>query len=483
MAESSKASSSRTSKTGELVKVYGDLYVRAYWEIMTVAKYYYTWVHKLPELHDGDAPIYAADQIEMSREDAVIPMPASDLVSMMMNVKEWEKTFMHIVYGSRANFNTGNVLSQVSRRMNTLEVVGVLTKFQLPTTFVPMRDFSCLRYLTKITEGVYAIIDVSIDLTNPIRKSGVIIRDKGQNSEIIWLESVPDMRSRRREITIYASIINSKLVFEPKQWISTLLWDLKRQRSAIIEAKIHVLPNVDGTLLEIADNMKLFFKQCVAYEADDKRFEVSRNVSRNGEFRIMGIKRWIALDNLDLLARICVTSFAIHDITPLKVFQILVKMNVQLLLSSLPGVDKSCEQVLKFESEDGSNSITLHRKRSVRDNFEYYFQEASRSDYCSFVIARPMTNEEVEYFIVSKNGDPFNLKLESTAVSGFAIMPNGPGGLNSAGCLVTYVMQLNRLPQFHFSQALKQLVNDLNQTETGLNKERSLFSCMPCWKQ
>ncbi|OMP08770.1 hypothetical protein COLO4_06149 [Corchorus olitorius] len=441
MAESSEASSSRTPKTGELVfsdlpkKVCGDLYVKAYWEIMRVAKYYYNWVRKLPELHD--AHIYA-DRIEMSCEDAVIPMPASALVSMMMNV--------------------------------------VFTKFQLPTTFEPMWDFSCLRYLTEITQGVYAIIDVSSDLTNPIRKSGVIIRDKGQISEIIWLESVPV--SSRRE-TIYSSIINSKLVFEPKHWISTLLWNLKRQCSAILNPKINVLPSADRTLLEIADNMKLFYKKCVSYEPDKNKFEV---FNYGGQYRLMRIKRCIGQDNMDLLARICVTSFAINDLTPLQVFEILVKLNVQLLFSSLPG-EKSIEEVLKLDSDDGSNSITLHRKWSAREHFEYYLQEASRSDYCSFVISRPLTEEELLYYIVNRNGDPSNVKLESTAVSGFAIMPNGPGGLNSTGCLVTYVMQLNRHPQIHFFQTLKEVVNDLHKTVKPLHINKLsnfLFGCSKC---
>ncbi|OMO63260.1 hypothetical protein COLO4_32623 [Corchorus olitorius] len=450
--ESSKASSSRTPE-----KVYRDLYVEAYWEIMRVAKCYYNWVRKLPELRDAE--IYA-DRIEMSREDAVIPMPASALVSMMMNVKEWEKTFLPIVYGS-SNFNTGNPLLSQRSRIKALEVVGVLTKFQIPTSFEPMWDFSCLRYLTEITQGVYAIIDVSRDLNNPIRKSGVIIRDKGQISEIIWIESVPE--SERRE-TIYSSIINLKLVFEPKHWINTLLWNLKRQCSG-----------ADRTLLEIADNMKLFYKECVAYEPDRNKFEVF-NYGAAGEYRLMGIKRCIAQDKMDLLARICVTSFAINDLTPLQVFEILVKMNVQLLFSSLSGPEEP-EQVLKLDSDDGSNSITLHRKLSTRDNFVYNLQEASRSDYCSFVISRPMTTREVQYYIVNKMRDPSKEELESTAVSGFAIMPKGTGGLNSSGCLVTYVMQLNPHPQISFSQTLKEVVNDLN--KTGLKMGCSLFSCMP----
>ncbi|OMO89377.1 Protodermal factor 2 [Corchorus olitorius] len=59
--------------------------------------------------------------------------------------------------------------------------------------------------------------------------------------------------------------------------------------------------------------------------------------------------------------------------------------------------------------------------------------------------------EEVECSIISGTASNQNkVKLRSTAVSGFTIMPDGPGGLNCNGALVTCIKQLNCHPGIAF---------------------------------
>ncbi|OMP01390.1 hypothetical protein COLO4_11899 [Corchorus olitorius] len=427
-----------------------DLLKRAYKVIMEVAMDKYNWLRDIPALRSLRDATDSQGGTDMSMATAVIPMPASDFISMMMNVTEWEKSFLHIIHGS-AVVDTGNFLQFFQIEDPAIKnLVGVFTKLQLPTTLVPMWDFWFLRYLKKITQGIYVIIiDVSTNFFDTILKpnrrlSGVIIKDDGdQNSEIIWLDvmilNVPYE-------TIYSPIVNSLKLFEAQRWISTLLSKLKRQSSAFSELNIDVHERVKlnqtlrfdhgaagPNLLEIADAMKLFYKECIAEDPDKKMFEVYASGEDN--VRLMGLKRCMAEENLDLA------------------------------FSSLHNSEEP-EQLFKFATDDGSNSMTLHRKK-IGEGYKYYLQEASRDEYCSYVISRPMNQDEVDRYIISGPESLMDMskeKLQNTAVSGFAIMPDGPGGLKSDGSLVTYVMQLNRHPKIDFGQSINEVIDELYET-------------------
>ncbi|OMP01391.1 hypothetical protein COLO4_11900 [Corchorus olitorius] len=407
--------------------MYQDLVKRAYKVVMTVAMDKYTWLRDIPALrsllHDASGSQEATD---MSMATAVIPIPASDIISMMMNVTEWERSFLHIIHGSAVVDTVFSLPFFQNEDPAIKNLAGVFTKLQLPTTLVPMWDFWFLRYLKEITKGLYAIIDVSINffdtLLKPNRRlSGVIIREDGQNSEIIWLDVMILIVPYE---TIYSPIFNSLKLFEAQRWISTLVSKLKRQSSTFSELKIDVHERAGPNLLEIADAMKLFYKECIAEDPDKKIFEFS------------------SLDN-----------------------------------------SEEPEQLLKFATDDGSNSITLHRKK-IGEGYKYYLQEASRDEYCSFVISRPMNQDEVDRYIISGPESLMDMskeKLKNTAVSGFAIMPDGSGELESGGSLVTYVMQLNRHPRIDFDQSINEVKDELY--ETGLKKEndleerRCVFNC------
>ncbi|OMP03206.1 hypothetical protein COLO4_10576 [Corchorus olitorius] len=471
------------SKTPNLTEtVYRQLYTRGYQEVMKVAMDEYTWLSELPVLHSlREEATGFGSGIAMSTATATIPMPASDMVSMMMNVTEWEKSFSHIVYGS-AVFGTGNALQFLQNEDAAIQnLVGVFTKVQLPTTFEPMWDFDFLRYLKEITPGLYAIVDVSINFFDFTRESnarlsGLIIRENGHDKcEIIWVDTAIVSRPEER-VTIYSSIINFGLPISAGHWTSTLLWKQKRQSSAFSKLKISVHESAGPNLLEIAHEMKLFYKECVAQVPDNNMFEVY--TTDEDEVRLMGIKSCTPKGNLDLVTCMCITSIEIKDKAPLSVFNFLVKKNLQLLFSSLAGPGMP-GQVLEFATDDGSNTITLHRKKIGRE-YIYYLQEASRGEYCSFVISRPLTEDEVNTFIINGAESVRDLskeKLRSAAVSGFAIMPNGLGP--ECGSLVTWVMQLNCDPITDFINSVNAVVNGIYETAEGVKVERSLFACIP----
>jgi homeobox-leucine zipper protein len=95
------------------------------------------------------------------------------------------------------------------------------------------------------------------------------------------------------------------------------------------------------------------------------------------------------------------------------------------------------EELFTCATEDDSICITL-RKKVVSQNHstEYLLQEASEDELCHFIISSPMTKVAVDAALFSGIW-----KNDFLKPSGFAIMPDGSGGLQSDASLVTIAIQ------------------------------------------
>ncbi|KAL4377613.1 hypothetical protein GQ457_02G004110 [Hibiscus cannabinus] len=367
----------------------------AYLEVMTLAKEAVTWVRAKPRLGSIDdlvnifrMPPLPGKKIEFSVETAVIPdTSASEMLDIMMNVNRWSKSLFPFVKLGEEYTVRGSVQKLSMTDVSIGGVIQVLAEIQLPSALVPTRYFEFLRYAKEIMDGIYVIIDVTsryfgdpdAESNSEKRPSGVIIREHGpKDCEIIWIENVEVDETREN---IYSSIIDSNIAYGAHRSISTLLWNLKREKSSFADLKINVHPRAGSFLLALTQAMKHFFLECV---------------------------------------------------------------------SQYPDGDQE----------------TL-----------YCLQEASMDEYCSFIMSKTMTEELVNAHIVCGEESTYeesDCRKCNITPSGFAIMPDGPGGLDCDACLVTFLLQLCYDPlegAVHVGTARKGFISDLEYIIGELNEK------------
>lgn len=81
----------------------------------------------------------------------------------------------------------------------------------------------------------------------------------------------------------------------------------------------------------------------------------------------------------------------------------------------------------------------------MRQGIVYGLQEASMDEYCSFILSKTLTEDAVNAHIVCGNRSIYEhgkCGMANITPSGFAIMPDGPGGLHCDASLVTFLVQL-----------------------------------------
>ncbi|KAK9281919.1 hypothetical protein L1049_004827 [Liquidambar formosana] len=441
----------------------------AYKDIITKAMELKTWVVASPALGSIEelmqmfrSPPPSGMRNECSIESAVIPINPEVLISIMMDVDRWASSLSHIVYRGSGYAPTGVLQQLICMDEAIMNVKMVNAEVRLPTPFVPTRKFCFLRCLRKITSDAWAIVDASYDYfqnapsdskmerTCRRRPSGVIIRSRDNYSEVIWIENVETYQCQIQD-NMYSTIISSDLAFCAKRWVSTLLQKLKREYSKFSNDKMQVDQRAHISLLKLTESMEMLYMECVNEVPNEEKWVV---LSDQGA-RIL---RDITVNHADMLGSnnyVALTSFRVQA-KPLKVFDFLVKYNLGLQWPSMLNLEEP-EEVIKFATDDNSNCITLHEKLISQNEsskiHEYLLQEASWNEFCSVVISSTVSEQDMNAAL--NFGRWRDVFLQP---SGFAIMPDGSGGLQSDGSLVTVVTQ-QQLDFSENSQAIEAMTN------------------------
>lgn len=215
----------------------------------------------------GIGPAGMGMKSEASRDSAVVIMNHLHLVEMLMDANQWSTVFSWIV--SRAV--TVEVLSTgVGGNYNgALQVMSA--EFQVPSPLVPTRENYFIRYCKHHSDGIWAVVDVSLDHLRPDpmpksrrRPSGCLIQEMPNGySKVTWVEHVEvDDRSVH---DIYKAVVNSGIAFGAKRWVATL--DRQCERLASVMASntpsgdIGVITSQEArkSMLKLAERMVISF--------------------------------------------------------------------------------------------------------------------------------------------------------------------------------------------------------------------------------
>ncbi|GLJ12325.1 hypothetical protein SUGI_0188830 [Cryptomeria japonica] len=164
---------------------------------------------------------------EGSRDTSIVSITGAELVDLFMDVNKWKKIFSLIV--TRAE--TLQVVSQgVGGHRNGLLQL-MYAELQILSPLVPTRHISFLRFSQQPTNGMWILVDFSLENLNYSispsvgwyhkHPSGCAIQDMPNGcSKVIWIEQgETDYRIVHK---IFEQVINSEMAFGAQHWLTCL---------------------------------------------------------------------------------------------------------------------------------------------------------------------------------------------------------------------------------------------------------------------
>ncbi|KAK8576614.1 hypothetical protein V6N13_032533 [Hibiscus sabdariffa] len=165
--------------------------------------------------------------VEATKETGLVPLRGLALVETLMDVNRWVEMFPSLI----ARAETVDVLSGGTggTRDNALQVMDA--EFQVLSPLVPIRRAQFVRFCKQHSDGVWAVVDVSIDPGNAANPqmfancrrlpSGCIIQDMDNKyTKVTWVE-----HSEYDESTVHPllrPLLSSGHGFGAQRWIATL---------------------------------------------------------------------------------------------------------------------------------------------------------------------------------------------------------------------------------------------------------------------
>ncbi|KAE8728673.1 Homeobox-leucine zipper protein MERISTEM L1 [Hibiscus syriacus] len=389
---------------------------------------------------------------EASRTSAVIIMNHVNLVEILMDVNQWSRVFCGIL--SRAM--TLEVLSTgVAGSYNGAFQV-MTAEFQVPSPLVPTRENYFVRYCKQHGDGIWAVVDVSLDNLRPSpiskcrrRPSGCLIKELPNGySKVIWVEHVEV--DDRAVHNLYRPLVNSGLAFGAKRWVATL----GRQCERLARTMASNIPSRDlcgitspegrNTMLKLAERMVTRF--CNGVGASTAHAWTTLSTTDSSDVRVMTRKSMDDPGRPPGIVLSAATSFWI-PVPPKRAFDFLrdERSRNEWDILSNGGVVEEMAHIAN--GRDPGNCVSLLRVNSgnISQTNMLILQESCSDATGSYVIYAPV--DIVAMNVVLGGGDPDYVAL---LPSGFAILPDGSvhnnrGGImeiGSGGSLLTVAFQI-----------------------------------------
>ncbi|CAN6864502.1 unnamed protein product [Brassica oleracea] len=167
-----------------------------------------------------------SSRIESSKEVAVIPMDAKNLVNMLLDTEKWANLFSTIVSEAK----TIHVLESMDPRRNFSKLM--YEQLHILSPLLPPREFMILRCCQQLEEDVWVIADVSyhqvafeFEFETPAcvkRPSGCLIQAlPNGHSKVTWMEHV-EVNDKVRSHRIYRDLLCGGFGYGARRWTATL---------------------------------------------------------------------------------------------------------------------------------------------------------------------------------------------------------------------------------------------------------------------
>ncbi|XP_077220602.1 homeobox-leucine zipper protein ROC2-like [Tasmannia lanceolata] len=410
---------------------------------------------------------------EASRDTTLVFMNHTSLIEILMDANHWSTVFSAIV--SKAV--TLQVLSTGAAGSYNGAVQVMSAEFHVPSPLVPMRESYFIRYCKQLSDGIWAVVDVSLDTLPPSpvfncqrRPSGCLIQQMPDGySKVTWVEHV-EIDNEMAIDNIYKLLVTSGFAFGAKRWLATL--DRQCERLASVMAcnipvgDVGVIARQDGRkgVLKLAERMVISF--CAGVNASIAQQWNDLSVRGSEDVRVMSRKIINDPGRSAGVALNAVTSIWI-PVPPKRVFQFLRDENSRKEWDIISNGGVVQEMTHIANGHDSGNYVSLlrvNRANSGQSNM-LILQESCIDSWGCFVAYAPVDTDTVNE--VLNGGDPDYMAF---LPSGFAILPDGPPNpgegiteIGTGGSLLTASFQIlvDSAPSTNLSQEAIATVNSL----------------------
>ncbi|KAB2596644.1 homeobox-leucine zipper protein ANTHOCYANINLESS 2 [Pyrus ussuriensis x Pyrus communis] len=396
---------------------------------------------------------------EATRDTCVVIVNSLALVETLMDANRWAEMFQCLV----ARASTIDMISNGMDGTRNGALQLMYAELQMLSPLVPVRPLKFLRFCKQHAEGVWAVVDVSIDInqegpnTNPFvdcrrLPSGCVVQDMPNNcSKVTWIEHTEYDENIVHHL--FRETLRSGMGFGAQRWLATL--QRQGESLAFLISSANSNEDLSGidvsgkkSMLKLAQRMVDNF--CAGISASSVRkwdklcFE---NVSE--DVRVMARKSMNDPGEPPGIVLSVATTVWV-PVSRHRVFEFLrdeqFRKDWDILSSGVP-----MQRIVQIGKGQGdANGVSLLRANAPNANNSnmLILQETWTDPTGSLVVYAPVDTESIN--VVMRGGDSAYVAL---LPSGFAILPGGPPGYGvvksegkgydgSGGCLLTVAFQI-----------------------------------------
>ncbi|XP_051116101.1 homeobox-leucine zipper protein ANTHOCYANINLESS 2 isoform X2 [Andrographis paniculata] len=414
---------------------------------------------------------------EASRETGMVIINSLALVETLMDSNKWAEMFPCII----ARTSTTDVISggMGGTRNGALQLMNAA--LQVLSPLVPVREVNFLRFCKQHAEGVWAVVDVSIEAVRESPScrrlpSGCVVQDMPNGySKVTWVEHIEYDESTVHQM--YRPLISSGMGFGAQRWIATLQRQcecLAILMSSTIPARDHAAITAGGrrSMLKLAQRMTNNFCAGVCASSVHK-WNKLRMDNVDEDVQVMTRKSVDDPGEPPGIVLSAATSVWL-PVTPQRLFDFLRDERLRSEWDILSNGGPMQEMAHIAKGQDHGNCVSLLRASAVNSNQSsmLILQETCIDAAGALVVYAPVDIPAMH--VVMNGGDSAYVAL---LPSGFSIVPDGPGsrgpssnGPNSnggpgrvSGSLLTVAFQIlvNSLPTAKLTVESVETVNNL----------------------
>ncbi|KAI3449166.1 hypothetical protein Pfo_005831 [Paulownia fortunei] len=379
--------------------------------------------------------------IEASRETGMVIINSLALVETLMDSNKWAEIFPCII----ARTTTTDVIStgMGGTRNGALQLMHA--ELQVLSPLVPVREVNFLRFCKQHAEGVWAVVDVSIDTiretssgapTYPSCRrlpSGCVVQDMPNGySKVTWVEHFEYDENVVHQL--YRPLIGAGMGFGAQRWVATL----QRQCECLAILMSSNVPTRDHTaaitaggrrsMLKLAQRMTNNFCAGVCASTVHK-WNKLRTENVDEDVRVMTRKSVDDPGEPPGIVLSAATSVWL-PVSPQRLFDFLRNEHLRSEWDILSNGGPMQEMAHIAKGQDHGNCVSLLRASAMNANQSsmLILQETCIDAAGSLVVYAPVDIPAMH--VVMNGGDSAYVAL---LPSGFAIVPDGPGSCGTTG--------------------------------------------------
>ncbi|TQD79038.1 hypothetical protein C1H46_035394 [Malus baccata] len=369
---------------------------------------------------------------EASRESGTVIINSLTLVETLMDSNRWLEMFPGVL----ARTSTTDVISSGmgGTRNGALQLMHA--ELQVLSPLVPVREVNFLRFCKQHAEGVWAVVDVSVDAIRDTTgvptfmncrrlPSGCVVQDMPNGySKVTWVEHAEYDESQVHHL--YRPLLSSGMGFGAQRWVATLQRQSECQAilmSSCVTSRDHTAITASGrrSMLKLAQRMTDNFCAGVCASTVHKWTKLNAgNVDE--DVRVMTRESLDDPGEPPGVVLSAATSVWL-PVSPQRLFDFLRDERLRSEWDILSNGGPMQEMAHIAKGQDPGNCVSLLRARANANQGSMLILQETCIDAAGSLVVYAPVDIPAMHVVMNGGASAYVALLPS----GFAIVPDGPG--------------------------------------------------------